>query len=179
MHRRLALALLSATLLIGACGGGDDDAADDAAGDETTVPAADDGGGGSDLGDGGDVDCAAVTAALEGFGLDLQLMAQLRTPAQYALIKDGTLSLDPDKTLAHIEALRALEGFEIQGTTTSVEEALDVYEEAAQLTKENLAAADPFADAKGDELAALTEDVGAFLGGQLPIGMALDAAGCS
>lgn len=178
MRRRLALALLSATLLVGACGGGDDDASGDAAGDETTAPAADDGGG-SDRGDGGDVDCAAVTAALEGFGLDLQLMAQLRTPSQYALIKDGTLSLDPDKTLANIEVLRALEAFEIQGTTTSVEEALDVYEDAAQLTKENLAAADPFADAKGDELAALTEDVGAFLGGQLPIGMAFDAAGCS
>jgi hypothetical protein len=66
-----------------------------------------------------------------------------------------------------------------QATGVPPRRAVDLYEEAAQLTKENLAAADPFADAKGDELAALIEDVGAFLGGQLPLGMALDAAGCS
>ncbi len=43
----------------------------------------------------------------------------------------------------------------------------------------NLAVDDPFADAQGDELVALTGDIGGFLAAQSPISAAFDAAGCT
>lgn len=176
MRTRLVLAALCLALLGAACGGDDDGS--DAAGDATTTTASD--GDGDDGGDGGsgDIDCPEVREALEQLGLDVQVMAQLRTQAQYDLITRGTIQLDADVTLAAIEVARALEVIEVEGTLGTVEESLDLYEEAALLAKANLAVDDPFADAQGEELAALTADLGAFLGAQAPVSAAFDAAGC-
>lgn len=180
MSARLLLAALAPSFLGSACGGGDDEASPDT----TTAAdrsASDSSGDSTDDDDGGspDVDCAAITEATQGLGLALQILAQLRTLDQYALVKDGTLVLDPAATLEDIDTLRALEGVEIQAGFGSVKETLDTYEEAATLAQGNLAVNDPFADAKGDELAALTEDVAGFLGGQVALGFALDAASCT
>lgn len=178
MRTRLLLLLLSLALLGAACGGGDD-GGDDAADDTTATTASDDSGddGGDDEAS-GDVDCPEVRDALEQLGLDVQVMAQLRTQAQYDLIARGTIELDADVTLAAIEVARALEVIEVEGTLGTVEESLDLYEEAALLAKANLAVDDPFAEAQGEELAALTADLGAFLGAQAPVNAAFDAAGC-
>lgn len=176
MRTRLVLVVLCLALLGAACSGGDGD--DDAADDAPTTTASD--AGGDDGGDGpaGDVDCPEVREALEQLGLDVQVMAQLRTQAQYDLIARGTIQLDADATLAAIEVARALEVIEVEGTLGTVEESLDLYEEAALFAKANLAVDDPFADAQGEELAALTADLGTFLGAQAPVNAALDAAGC-
>jgi ABC-type glycerol-3-phosphate transport system substrate-binding protein len=184
MPRRLLAAVAVLALLTTACGGSDDgDAASDGA--DTTVAAdgGDDGGddSGGDDGGGGDIDCATILAAAEGLGLPLQILAQLRTTAQYDLVKDGTLVFVPAETLDDIEAMRPLQDVDIPAgvTSTTVEEALDLYEEATTLAQQNLAVDDPFTEAQGEELVALTQDTGAFLGGQAAIAFALDEAGCT
>ncbi len=182
MRVRLLLAALVVAGLGAACSS-DDDGADVADRDETATSTADrdasDGAGADDAADDAELDCAALRAAAEGLGVDVQLMAQLRTAGQYTAIREGALTLDPGETLADIETLRVLEQIEVEGGLGTVEESLDLYQQAALFTKANLAVDDPFADAQGDELVALTQDIGGFLAAQSPISAAFDAAGCT
>ncbi len=125
------------------------------------------------------VDCPSVKAAAAGFGLEVQFLAQLRTPDQYKLVKDGTVSFDAAKAQKDIATLRALENVPVKNPLGgSVKDALDVYAQAADLAQQNLAVDDPFTQAKGQELADLTKDTSKFLGHQVAIAMALDAAHC-
>lgn len=185
MRARLLLGALVLSIAAAACGGdgGEDSssattAVDSPATDSSATDSSATDARGGDEGP-GDVDCVAILDATQGLGVAVQLLAQLRTLEQYELIKDGTLNLDPAALLADIDILRALEGVDTPSSSVTVREALDTYQEAAELAQENLAVDDPFADAKGDELVVLTEDVGGFIGRQTAIGIALEGAGCS
>ncbi len=125
------------------------------------------------------IDCPSVKAAAAGFVLEVQFLAQLRTPAQYKLVKDGTVSFDAAKARKDIATLRALESVRVSSPIGgSLKDALDVYDHAAELAQANLAVDDPFTQAQGTELADLTKDTAGFLGHQVAIAMALDAAHC-
>lgn len=175
MRTRALLVVVVFALLGVGCGDDGDDGDDDgeASPDATTTEGStvdEDGGG-------GDVDCAVLRDASDELGRAVQPLAQLRSMDQYGLIEDGTISLDPAAALAAIVTLRAIEDVETPATSMTVKEALDLYQEAAELAQENLAVEDPFTDAKGDELAALTAEVG-FFGALTPILDALERVGC-
>jgi hypothetical protein len=165
------MALLVGAMLAG-CAGNDEptDASSDSAGAGTTAVAPSDGA------TTGAVDCGAIEGVKDTFGFGVQTLAQLQTQDQYNLVKDGTLAFDVDEFDAALQALAPLAA--IETPLGSVTESLDFYAEANSLARENLAVDDPFAEAKGDDLLALNEDIGAFLGHQAPINYAVTEAGC-
>ena len=109
-------------------------------------------------------------------GAGIQLLAQLKTQSQYDLINDGVLLFDPDEFDAALAALDPLT--KIDTPSGSVSESFALYAEANSLARQNLAVDDAFVQAKGNELAALNEDLETFLGRQVPISYAREEVGC-
>jgi hypothetical protein len=139
--------------------------------------AADGGGSGA-----GAIDCAKVKPALANLVLAIQILAQMRTPEQYDLVKKGTVTFDPKQTAADLEAIRPLEGVNLPtalGGPGAVKKSIDLYVQANDLATQNLAVDDPFTQAKGKELADLTKDTATFLRGQTAIAAALGEAKCA
>jgi hypothetical protein len=124
----------------------------------------------------GAIDCGAIDGVTDTFGLGVQILAQLQTQDQYDLVKEGTLTFDVDEFDAALQVLGPLAA--IETPLGSVAESLDFYAGVNSLARENLAVNDPFTEAKGNELLALNEDIGAFLGHQAPINFAITEAGC-
>lgn len=167
--------VVAGTLLLAAsCGASDERADDQETTDEQTA--------GDDRTDAGDsqaidgIDCAALQEALVTVGSGVQLLAQLTSQAQYDAVRSGAIVFDPDDFDSALAVLQPLDAY--QNPLGSVDEALEFYGEANALARENLVVEDPFAEAKGDELAALNEDTAEFLGWQSAISYARDEAGC-
>lgn len=124
----------------------------------------------------GDFDCAEIEESLLVLGIPIQLMAQVRDPANFQSIKDGVMvQLDIDAFLASVQELRVLEAF--QSPLGDPGESLDVYEEAG-LAMKVLMEKDTVTQADIDEYNTNVVEVGEFLGHQIAISGALDEAGC-
>jgi hypothetical protein len=124
----------------------------------------------------GQVDCAALsTAAQQLFAI--QFLAQLTTPDTVEAIKSHAVgNLDLDAFLAAMSELHALDAY--SSALGDPKAAIEKYEKAAQAAKV-LFAMDPVTQAAID--AYNQENVGSipdFLGHQIAISTAMDAAGC-
>jgi hypothetical protein len=169
MRIRLCVGLVLLALLA-ACGGDDDDDGDGgaASGSEDTVSVSE-----PDEADeaasGGDVDCDAIESSRD-LLVGVQVLAQIRSQDQVDLIKEGTLAFDPDAFIAAMEEFRALGG---------VDDAVDVYVDAAGEAKVILANDGPVPQEDFDALEAITgpiDEVGSFLAHQATIGAAFSEA---
>ena len=161
--------------VISGCGSSNDDTATS---NEASTEADGNGNGNNEQAssEAGDVDCEAMIAALTTLGVGVQILAQLKTQSQYDLLNDDVLAFDPDEFDAAIVALAPLAT--VDNPLGSVSDSFALYSEANELARQNLAVDDPFTQAKGNELAALNEDLAAFLGAQIPISYARGELGC-
>ena len=124
---------------------------------------------------GGSVDCAAMKAAAEQL-IGIQLLAQMTTLETAETIKDGNIgNLDPDKMLAALATLHALDGY--VSPLGDPKAAIGVYERAAEAAKV-LFAKDPMTQADVDAYYETVGSIGEFLGKQIAISGAMDEAGC-
>jgi len=126
------------------------------------------------------VDCTKVKAAGAVLIVDPQKLAGLKSADAYALIKDGTVTYDPDEFAAALDDLKPLEGVSLGGLphSESVTQAIDAYAQANDLAKQALASADPASSSAGQQLAQQVSDTASFLGHQTVISEAISAAHC-
>lgn len=123
---------------------------------------------------GAQVDCAAMELAAQQL-IGIQLLAQLTSPDSIESIK-SLGSLDIDKMLSAFATLHALDG--VSSPLGDAKASIATYEKAAKAAR-TLLAMDPVTQAAID--AYNSENVGTiadFLGKQVAISGALDAAGC-
>ena len=124
----------------------------------------------------GNVDCATIDTAAQQLGM-LQFLAQLRTPDVIEQIKTQQIGgLDLDKFLAGMHDLHALDAH--PSPLGDPKEAIDFYEKAGKAAQV-LFATEPMTQAAIDTYN--NENVGTvaeFLGHQIAISGAIDAAGC-
>jgi hypothetical protein len=124
----------------------------------------------------GAVDCAKVTAAATQL-IAIQFLAQLTTPDTVEAVKSKQIgNLDIDTFLSAMTDLHALDGF--SSALGDAKGSIDAYQKAATAAKA-LFAMDPVTQAAID--AYNKDNVGTvadFLGKQIAISGALDAAGC-
>ncbi len=125
----------------------------------------------------GSVDCAKVKAALADLIVPLQLMAQIHDPATADSFKAGSIGpkLDPDKILADLHDLHALDG--VSSPLGDPKSAIDAYEGAGQALK-TLFATSPTTQAAVDTYNQQVGDLTAFLMHQSAISGAMDQAHC-
>jgi hypothetical protein len=173
MRNRLVVTALLVTLLA-ACGssGGTPAANPSAAGSQTstsqpsaaTTPAGN-----------GEVDCTAITTAAQQL-LMIQFLAQLKTPDTIASIKGKQIgNLDLDTFLAAMHELHTLDSY--ASPLGDPKAAIDFYEKAG-VAAQVLFATDPMTQAAIDTYNENVGSVSDFLGHQLAISGAMDAAGC-
>jgi hypothetical protein len=166
MHTRHLVPAVLSILLLAACGGGG--AAPSAAAPSsgvstaTTAPA-------------GAVDCTAIKAAAVQL-ISVQFLAQLDSPDAVASIKSKSIgNLDVDAFLAAMKTLHALDSY--ASPLGDPKAAIDAYETAGKAAKV-LLATDPVTQAAIDTYMKTVGTVQAFLGHQVAIAGAMDAAGC-
>ena len=124
----------------------------------------------------GKVDCAAVKAAAAQLVIGVQLLAQMRTPDTVASIKSKTIgNFDPDAFISAMQALHALDGS--SSPLGDPKPAIDVYLKAGQAAKA-LLAKDSVTQADVDAYLANVGSLTDFLGKQMAISGAMEAAGC-
>jgi hypothetical protein len=169
MKTRLALAALLIALVT-ACGGGSTGTpagANPSAAPATAVASVPAGN--------GKVDCTKIKAAASQL-LMIQFLAQLKTPDTIASIKAKQIgNLDLDVFLAAMHDLHALDSY--SSVLGDPKAAIDFYETAGNAAKTLFAAA-PLTQADIDTYNQNVGTVTAFLGHQLAISGAMDAAGC-
>jgi hypothetical protein len=124
----------------------------------------------------GQVDCAEINTAAQQL-LAVQLLAQLTTPDTVAAIKSKSIgNLDLDAFLSAMTELHALDA--VSSPLGNAKESIDAYQKAATAAKA-LFAMEPVTQAAID---AYNQEnvgtVGEFLGRQVAISGAIDAAGC-
>ena len=123
----------------------------------------------------GNVDCAAINTAAQQL-LAIQFLAQLKTPDVIESIKSHAIgNLDLDEFLAAMQVLHALDSF--SSPLGDPKAAIDLYEKAGQAAKV-LFATDPMTQAAIDTYNQNVGTVSDFLGHQIAISGAIDAAGC-
>jgi hypothetical protein len=123
----------------------------------------------------GQVDCAAIKTAAREL-LMIQFLAQLRTPDTIEQIKTQQIGgLDLDKFLASMHDLHALDSF--SSPLGDPKAAIDFYEKAAKAAQV-LFATDPMTQAAIDTYNLNVGTISEFLGPQVAISGAMDAAGC-
>lgn len=123
----------------------------------------------------GKVDCAALKTAAQQL-LMVQFLAQLKTADTIASVKAKQIgNLDLDAFLAAMHELHALDSY--SSPLGDPKAAIDFYEKAATAAKE-LFATDPMTQAAIDTYNQNVGTVTAFLGHQIAISGAMDAAGC-
>jgi hypothetical protein len=170
MKTRLALSALLLTAVLAACGAsatGAPPTANPTAGAATSAASAPAGN--------GTLDCAKIkTAAVQ--LLDIQFLAQLKTPDTIAAIKAKQIGdLDLDVFLSAMHDMHALDSY--SGALGDPKAAIDVYEKAGNAAKTLFAVASPTQadiDAYNTNVGTVTD----FLGHQIAIAGAMDAAGC-
>jgi hypothetical protein len=123
----------------------------------------------------GKVDCTTITAAAQQL-LMLQLLAQLRTPDGIEPIRTKQIgNLDLDAFLAGMHDLHALDPY--SSPLGDSKAAIDFYEQAGKAAQV-LFATDPITQAAIDTYTRKVGTVSEFLGHQVAIAGAIDAAGC-
>ena len=123
----------------------------------------------------GKVDCAAINTAAQQL-LMLQFLAQLKTPDTIEQIKGKQVgNLDLATFLAGMLALHALDTY--PSPLGDPKAAIDFYEDAGKAAQV-LFATEPITQAAIDTYNQKVGTVAAFLGHQLAISGAIDAAGC-
>jgi len=123
----------------------------------------------------GAVDCTVVKAAAQKL-LMIQLLAQLTTPDNVASIKSKQIGdLDIDAFLAAMHDLHALDA--VSSALGDPKAAIDVYEQAGKAAQV-LFATDPVTQAAIDTYMKNVGTVSDFLGHQVAIAGAIDAAHC-
>ncbi len=123
----------------------------------------------------GTVDCAAIKTAAQQL-LAIQFLAQLRNPDTIEQIRTGKIGgLDLDKFLAGMNDLHVLDSY--ASPLGDPKAAIDVYEKAARAAQV-LFATEPMTQAAIDTYNKNVGTVGDFLGHQIAISGAIDAAGC-
>jgi hypothetical protein len=123
----------------------------------------------------GSVDCAKINTAAREL-LELQYMAQLRTPDAVAQVKTHQIgNLDLDKFLAAMHDLHALDS--LASPLGDPKPAIDFYETAGKAAQV-LFATDPMTQAAIDTYNQSVGTVAEFLGKQITISAAMGAAGC-
>jgi hypothetical protein len=126
-------------------------------------------------GGGGNVDCAALKTAAQQL-LGIQLLAQMTTPETVESIKSNQIgNLDPDKMLAALGELHALDG--VATPFGDVKSAIEVYEKSATAAKA-LFAKSNVTQADVDEFYKTVGTISGFLGHQVAISGAMGEAGC-
>lgn len=126
-------------------------------------------------GNGGSVDCAALTTAAQQL-LGIQLLAQMTTPETVESIKKNQIgALDPQKMLDALATLHALDG--VPSQFGDVKSAIGVYEKAATAAKA-LFAKSNVTQADVDEFYKTVGSINDFLGHQIAISGAMSEAGC-
>jgi hypothetical protein len=166
MQTRLVIPALLITALLAGCSSGSPGATSNGSpsATATTAPAGN-----------GQVDCAKLNSAA-GPLLMLQLLAQLTTPDNIASIKAKQVgNLDLDVFLAAMHDLHALDSY--SSPLGDPKAAIDIYEKAGTAAK-MLFATDPMTQAAIDTYNQNVGTVTEFLGHQVAIAGALDAAGC-
>jgi hypothetical protein len=124
---------------------------------------------------GGKVDCAALKTATQQL-LAVQFLAQLKNPDTIASIKNKRIgNLDLDAFLTAMHTLHALDPY--ASPLGDPKPAIDFYEKAGTAAKV-LFATDPLTQAAIDTYNLNVGTVPAFLGHQIAISGAMDAAGC-
>jgi hypothetical protein len=124
---------------------------------------------------GGNVDCATIRTAAQKL-LMVQLLAQLRTPDTIEQIKTKQIGgLDLDAFLAAMHDLHALDAY--SSPLGDPKAAIDFYEKAGRAAQV-LFATDPITQAAIDTYNQNVGTVAEFLGHQIAISGAVDAAGC-
>ena len=123
----------------------------------------------------GSVDCAKIkTAAVQ--LLAVQLLAQLRSPDTAEQLKTKQIgNLDLDAFLAAMHELHALDGY--SSALGDPKAAIDTYEDAAKAVQA-MFATEPITQAAVDAYVAKIGTLTDFLGHQVAISGAMDAAGC-
>ena len=130
----------------------------------TTAPAAN-----------GKVDCTKINSAAQQL-LMIQFLAQLRTPDNVEQIRTKEMgNLDIDAFLAGLHELHALDSY--SSPLGDPKAAIDFYEKAGKAAQV-LFAADPITQAAIDGYNTNVGSVSDFLGHQIAIAGAIDAAGC-
>ena len=166
MRIRLLVPVLLVALLA-ACGGSQTSTAPPPG---TTAP-----GGTTAPAGNGSVDCAAVKTASQQL-LMVQFLAQLKTPDAIDQIRTKQFgNLDLDAFLAGMHDLHALDSF--SSPLGDPKAAIGLYEKAAKAAQV-LFATDPMTQAAIDAYNENVGTVGEFLGHQVAIAGAMDAAGC-
>jgi hypothetical protein len=173
MRTRLALATILTAALVAACSG---------SGGTTTTPRpvatnaqASSGQPADTAAPAGNVDCAAIKTASQQL-LAIQLLAQLKSADTIESIRSKQFgNLDLDAFLAAMAALHALDGY--TSPLGDPKAAIQVYEQAGQAAQV-LFATDPITQEAIDTYNTNVGTVSEFLGHQIAIGGALDAAGC-
>ncbi len=165
MRTRFVIPILMVAL-VAACGGGSAGATSKpnptSAGTSTGHPA-------------GQVDCAAIKTAAQQL-LMTQFLAQLKTPDTIKSIKSKSIgNLDIPTFLAAMHELHALDSF--SSPLGDPKAAIDFYENAGQAALV-LFATEPLTQAAIDTYNQKVGPVSEFLGHQVAISGALDAAGC-
>ncbi len=123
----------------------------------------------------GTVDCAAINTAAQQL-LALQFLAQLKTPDVIEQIKSNQIgNLDLEAFLAAMHDLHALDSF--SSPLGDPKAAIDLYEKAGEAAQV-LFATDPMTQAAIDTYNQYVGTVSDFLGHQIAISGAIDAAGC-
>jgi hypothetical protein len=123
----------------------------------------------------GKVDCATIKTAATQL-LMIQFLAQLKTPDTIQAIKAKQIgNLDLDTFLAAMHDLHALDSY--TSPLGDPKAAIDFYEKAGTAAK-TLFATEPMTQAAIDTYNLNVGTVTAFLGHQIAITGALDAAGC-
>jgi hypothetical protein len=166
MRIRHAIPALLVAALLAACSSGGSTAsnANPSATSKATTPAGN-----------GQVDCTAIKTAAEEL-LSLQLLAQLKTPDTIESIKTKDLGgLDLDKFLAAMHELHALDSY--TSALGDPKAAIDFYETAGKAAQVLFATA-PMTQAAIDTYNLNVGTVTDFLGHQIAISGARDAAGC-
>jgi len=124
---------------------------------------------------GGSVDCAAIKTAAQQL-LAVQFLAQLRNADTIEQIRTGQIGgLDLDKFLAAMNELHVLDSY--ASPLGDPKAAIDLYVKAGKAAQV-LFATEPMTQAAIDTYNENVGTVGEFLGNQVAISGAIDAAGC-
>jgi hypothetical protein len=165
MKSRLVSPALLVALLAG-CGGAAPNANPSGTGPRSGTPVP---------GGNGTVDCTTIKAAAQDL-LMIQFLAQLKNPETIESIRTQQIGgLDLDKFLASMHDLHALDSY--ASPLGDPKAAIDVYEKAGKAAQV-LFATKPMTQAAIDTYNQNVGTVGEFLGHQIAISGALDAAGC-
>ena len=132
-----------------------------------TTPASDGGGGGS-------VDCTALSGDNGAtYTVGIQFLAQMRSQDTVDMIKNGTVTYDPDVMGGILTKLKALDGHGVLGDPGKD---LDVFIAANDKARDILAVSGPVPQSMFDDLATVEGDVGSFIGRQISISAAYSEA---